>query len=187
MGKLREGAVRLKRLVIVFLTLGVVFATAFASDYAARERRSIAAYQALLQSFGSTDTELASYPAYYGGAYINDEGKLVIKVRGNAMETGDMEDITAVLHQKDVEYEAAEYSYEELRAVYWTVTEYMLEGNELKIGGVSVQEQENCVSVTLPELTEEVIARFRQEVCASPAIRFKEAVQEGGLDVAYID
>ena len=177
-----------RRIAILVLTVAVVFTTAFVSDYTGKENRSIQAYHALMQSFcqsravpfSEETLEELDYPDYYGGAYINEEGKLTIKVRENAAEGSNTDHFAAVINENDVQYESAEYSYEELLAEYNKVSDYMVDGNRNEsswqnISVVAIDERENRVVVTMQDIREAAIILFKQEVSSSPLINFKEA------------
>lgn len=185
----------MKRFSIVLLTIAVLCTTAFVSDYSIKEEKSLKAYNDLLQSFRESEVMLADnvemqedrydYPENYAGAYINDDGKLVIKVSDNALSTGtgNMKNIQGKVNKDDVEYEYAEHSYNELLEVYNIVSDYMVNEDmqdEVKknISVVRINEVENRVDVTLNDVTEESVVLFRERVCSSSLIHFQKVKEE---------
>lgn len=177
-----------KRIAILVLTLVVALTTAFVSGDTMKENRSIQAYNELMQSFcksgavpfSEENMEECDYPDNYGGAYINEEGKLVIKVSENAAEVNSTDNFSVVIDENDVQYESAEHSYEELLAEYNKISDYMVDGNKKEsswqnISAVAIDERENRVVVTMQDISEDAIILFKQDVSSSPLIYFKEA------------
>lgn len=118
---------------------------------------------------------VAAYPDYYGGSYINDDGKLVICVPEDAVTTA-----TATLSELDAEsyvIEPVTYSYNTLKDVMGQLNDYFLnEDNEVanNINRFGIYDDQNRIVVSLFDASPEKIAEFKEAVCDSPVIVFEE-------------
>lgn len=115
------------------------------------------------------------YEDYYGGTYLDDEGKLVVQVAdASPEEVKDIENIA----NSDIIIEEVENSYEDLNEIYdkisnqfVSLTEQQMENgiedlelDELtnNMTGVSIDETENTVIVFLQEVTEKAKVQFEK-------------------------
>ena len=77
----------------------------------------------LLESFGMTKTRslsVSDYPDYYGGSYINEDGKLVVFLKGEIENT--KATLIKLIGDKDVTYIKGNYSYTELNNALTKIT-----------------------------------------------------------------
>ena len=56
-----------------------------------------------------------SYPDYYAGAYLNDEDKLVIKIKDPSANA--KQSLQSITQNETLIFEEAEYSYDELNEI----------------------------------------------------------------------
>lgn len=116
-------------------------------------------------------------PDYYGGAFINDKGNLVINIRGN-LQKGKSEFIK-IIGAGNVLFQNKKYSYKELNDIMNFLNEFAQNPqNRDKMKNVpcwSLMELENYVEVCMIENTPEKQAEFRKNVLDSDAIRFRKS------------
>lgn len=115
------------------------------------------------------------YPDYYGGAYINNEGNLVILAKG---DTRNVRSVLSTRSASEYLIESCTYSFNELKELNEQLR-VMFEGNEelarkLKWNGTSIMPKENRVCVDLQDCSEQNISLFKTLVSASGAIIFEE-------------
>lgn len=137
------------------------------------QEAACAAYDDLINSFPQTrsgDEKL--YPDNYGGAFITDEGRLIIYTTEDGAEPGNLG------LKETVDYEVCEFSYQELNSIMSTLNEYKVTTqdefkDEFNLYYLSCAE--NRIVVFLEHLTDDNIEIFKQKVCDSAAIRFEQA------------
>lgn len=131
-----------------------------------------AAYEELINSFPqSKTTGKKLYPDYYGGSYINDEGKLVIYVTDNSA-------VPMLFNNDNVIYEICNYSYNELTNIMNQINEFKLSGQDHfanEFNYYTLSDSENQIIVEFDELTDANIAEFKQKVSSSEAICFAQS------------
>lgn len=82
----------------------------------------------------SSEIKHLSYPSYYGGAYLNKEGKLVVKVVNKTSEEIEKDLITRCGGNGSI-VDICEYSYSELLNIVYTPDDMNIAGT--LIGGVT--------------------------------------------------
>ena len=140
------------------------------------QTQSIQQYSSLLDSFG--DSHKMNYPDYYAGAYLNEEGKLVIKTTTSS--TSARRSIRSATKNENVIFEDAEYSYAELTELKDAIFEYMEDHStkgRLPIRGCGIDDELNRVIIFIEEMTDEKIAAVKA-VVDSPAIQFTSIPKE---------
>lgn len=138
-------------------------------------------YNALMNSFVNTSattrgTQIEyAYPENYGGAYINKQGKLVIKIKGEEPQmSGYMRNIS--ISDDNVTYEKCNYSMNELYKVYNSIIEYKRTNTNSisdNYSYVSISQTNNKVVVELKDCSDAAINKFKKAISDSPAILFK--------------
>lgn len=163
--------------VIMAFSMSVFAAEPESVDVGVQEEAS-AAYDELMNSFPqSKSTGDRVYPDYYGGAYINDEGRLVVYVTdlNKAPSLMSVDDNNAIIYQE------CEYSYNELNDTMDTLNEYKFSNLDSDIANnfnsYALLDKENRVEVRLDEFSEEKIQEFKDAVFDSDTIIFVEATQ----------
>lgn len=138
------------------------------------QENAAASYDELMSSFSCTYSGNGEkiYPDYYGGSYINDEGQLVVYV------TNDVQRPTVLSDNSDVIYEPCAYSYNELLSVMETLNDYKFSYPDDAIANnfnqFGLYDSENRVIVRLDDLSDERVNEFKENVCDSDAIEFKQ-------------
>ena len=143
-------------------------------------------YESLMSAFNSANGKNSStpsqlsYPDAYGGAYINDSGKLVIYVVESKIEDSSdidstIEDISNfspadnVLDSTTADYvlEPCEYSYTDLNNIMDLLNNYKINNQGSEIANnfkkFGLYDSENRVMVYLEEFNEEKIKEFKEQ------------------------
>lgn len=138
------------------------------------QESAAAAYDELMTSFSSTYSNEKIYPDYYGGSYINDNGKLVVYVTNEGSQP------TILQSNEDVIYEPCTYSYNELLSVMDELNEYKFNQSDTAIANgfneFGLYDSENSIIVKLDDLSEQSIKEFKENVSDSEAIKFEQGI-----------
>lgn len=134
------------------------------------------AYDELMNSFPeSYSTGKRTYPDYYGGSYINDNGQLVVYVT-------ELEIAPITMNNTDssvVSYQECEYSYNDLNAIMDVLNEYKFAHSESAIAKnfnyYALLDEQNRIEVQLDDCSENKIQEFKDNVYSSEAITFVKA------------
>lgn len=116
-----------------------------------------------------------SYPEYYGGSYVNEEGQLVVLTTNVNESKAEVKRLKSKL-ANDVIYKDCKYSYNELNEIVAQLTQlaqqtpFMFE----KVGMFGVDDEHNCVRVFLYHNTPSAIRDFKNSVLDTPTIEFAE-------------
>lgn len=123
---------------------------------------------------GSSQSEIV-YPNYYGGAYINDDNKLVMLVKKEFATTRAACDLMSQIDDEVVITEC-EYSYSELQGAMEIIVDKIEQNTSFakKIGMLGIMESENKVLVCLYDKSDENTNWFKNEVIGTEMIRFEE-------------
>ena len=139
-------------------------------------------YEACKLGEGKVELKAEDYPDYYGGAYINDDGDLVVHVVGElAPCQAKVEKI--IQHTDGYIVKQARYSYKELLGLKEYLDE--LEMNEeqkevcANITGYGPSDKDNLFLVEMNVLDEAHIAAFKKHISDSEMVMFRQ----GSFDV----
>lgn len=140
-------------------------------------------YQAIALSFvepASVHT-CRTYPAAYGGAYINDEGALTVRL---TTQDADLQrELCEVAGSDALHFELCDYSLTELERTMDEVDECLKAGSGTpaldNIVSAGIDIRSNRVVVELRRCHEQDMAAFRTAVCDSPRLSF---VQSASVD-----
>lgn len=153
------------------------------NDYAANESKATVQYDRLMTSFApdweEKESDPSIYPDYYGGSYINDEGKLVICVTGNAGQH--RQTLARIIESDDFVLETVRYSYRELMKVMDKIDAFLGDPSVpedhpvlINFSGAGPDIMENRVIVEFQEINDAITGAFRKDISGSPAVLFKE-------------
>ena len=140
------------------------------------------AYDTLMDSFSNPDVKSGGkiYPDSYGGAYINDDGQLVVYVTDETQTPEVLSDNPTVI------YAPCTYSYNELQSIMDELNAYKANHPDDAIAAnfneFGLYDSENRVIVKLDDLSEERIEEFKENVCDSDAIVFQQGNGPVGTD-----
>lgn len=141
-------------------------------------------YQSVLNSFrGSRSSDAGGalaakeYPENYGGAYINDQNKLVILVPTSQLATRTK--YRDILGHTNFIIEPCEFSYRQLLEVRDSLVEAVFTNPkypEVKenVVSIAVKDKENEIEVGLLDCSEARISEFKGKILDSPVICFRE-------------
>lgn len=130
------------------------------------------------------------YPDYYAGSYTDEDGNFVVYKTKEETTSAKMEKITyenvmdeieEVLDNDNFILKEAEFSYNELNDIMDKLNAYKLSkdnniANNFNLYWLS--DEDNCIYVELDDLNNETVEKFKEEVCDSNAIKFKESTGE---------
>lgn len=119
------------------------------------------------------------YPEYYGGSFVDNNGKFVVCVVGNPEQYRST--IAAILGTNDFLTEKCTYSYREMMQVMDRL-DLFLSNNDIpqdhlvlkNFAGASADVLENRVVVNLTEVNDAVIQAFKKDISSSPVVKFKK-------------
>lgn len=154
-------------------------ATSVIKDKNAKARE---AGKKLLESFGMTETRSlrhSDYPDYYGGAYINKNGKLVVFVKGNLANNTAL--LTKAASNENVIYTQGNHSYAELRDILTDIALFIDRNKESQIANnikcFYLNDFENNVTVELENFSDTKVSEFKTSVTGFSGIVFKQHMQ----------
>lgn len=144
--------------------------------------------QNILRSYlaAPTRSNAPAFPEYYGGIYVNQDGKVVVFVKGDSIEYK-----SKIVHRaqsSDFIIQPCEFSYNTLTSLIDELNRFFLTDNnllmleELTVHSFGIQDANNKIFIALGECTPVKIAAFKDQVMDSPAFEFR---QSGGLGVMH--
>ena len=126
-------------------------------------------YNNLLNSFKPSPTPAAppsNYPGYYGGAYVNDDGKLVILISGNPKVHRD--EFVRRCGSEDIVLEKCKYPYVKLLNQINRINDYIDKRPDCSILGYALRDKDNYIEIYLESINETEINKY-----ANPALKNK--------------
>ena len=124
---------------------------------------------------GKSQLTSADYPDYYGGAYIDHNGKLVVLVTQPVDECKRI--IEKIANEENFIVKNCQYSYKELLTIKEKIEKLHNENLDSKIFKnltiYGVSDRENLVFVELDDFCGERIKLFKEKVVDSPMIVFR--------------
>lgn len=119
------------------------------------------------------------YPPYYGGSFIDNNGKFVICVVGNPEQHRPA--LASILGTDDFLTESCTYSYREMMQVMDRLDRFLSDSSVpadhpflSRFAGAGADVFENRVVVQLTEMNDDAIQSFQQDVSNSPAVKFEK-------------
>ena len=133
--------------------------------FLARQDLSNTAYTNMLWAFADNDVNKLEreYPDYYAGAYIGDNGNLVILTKNATTEN--ISELNSICNYNGVTYKTAEHSYNELIAVMELVASRIRNAKETKLFcidhyAIYIDEVGNQIEIGIPDLSDEELIRY---------------------------
>ena len=190
---------RYQRLVFVTLICVMLIALpsfALSNSRVLVEEKSIAEYQQLISFFddiNEDDTKCdIQYPEYYAGAYLDDNGELIVLVTKDSPNIS--KDIINATSNKKIKIEKASVSLNELREEQYRIADRWMElyndinnGNiiateELKnlvysFEGVGIDEENNIIVIDLNNKSKENLCAFKKYISDYPFIDVSSPVE----------
>lgn len=151
----------------------------FNSDFLKNQSEASEVYKKLTQSFGTAGmVQAIDYPEYYGGSYIDNDGKLVINSTDNSNSNN--QNFKQRTGTDKFILKPCKYSYKMLNKIVDTLNTYKLEKADSPISvnfnSYALLDEQNNIVVYLDEYNQEQIEAFKKQVIDSPAIEFRKAV-----------
>lgn len=114
------------------------------------------------------------YPQYYGGAYVGEDGSLVVAVTENVDKC--KEDLVLRIDDSMVRYQLVPFSYNFLQDVNNSIQNFvnLNEDNEIRrnIKAWGIRQKMNKVIVYMEDTNDERIKEFKEKVTPSDAVHF---------------
>ena len=153
--------------------------------FAANEREAMRLLDSIHLGFGHTRTGDDTFPDYFGGMYIGEDGRAVVLIVESMYDEAMTYSNIGSLIDQGVTYRLVESSYAKLREIQAVIGAALSESIEKRRNSepwcvyaynanlISVRQRNNQVIVRLAVYNEEMIAGFRQHVYDSPLIIFE--------------
>lgn len=147
------------------------------------EEKSTNLHDKLMSSFNpnweSEEPAPNDYPEYYGGSFIDNNGKFVVCVVGNPAQYRSQ--IAAVIGSDDFLTESCTYSYREMMQVMDKIDAFLSDSSIptdhpflTYFAGAGADVFENRVVVQLTEMNNAAIQAFKRDISNSPAVMFEK-------------
>ena len=147
------------------------------------EEKSTGLHDKLMSSFNpnweNEEPAPTDYPEYYGGSFIDNDGKFVVCVVGNPAQHRSK--IAAILETDDFLTETCTYSYREMMDVMDKIDAFLSNSSIpadhpflSRFAGAGADVFENRVVVQLTEMNDAVIQAFKKDISNSPAVMFEK-------------
>jgi len=144
----------------------------------------------LINSFGTTKNrfqeEVPKYPKYYGGAYIEENGQLVVLINGK-MESGKAA-VISIIGEGNIEFIKADFSFAQLTEIMNSLNEYVIRKKNPSVSRnfktYYIMDKENRVVVELDNYRDEKIAEFKKNVGNFPGILFTKSSGETEIEAS---
>lgn len=151
-------------------------------SYGVNESESMQMYSKLMSSFHpdweNQDPAPEDYPEYFGGAFIDHDGKLVVCIVGD--DESQKSTVEKIVGSDNFITESCTYSYREMMQVMDKIDEFLsnetIDHNHpfiLNFAGAVADVFENRVVVRLLEVNDTITESFRKDVSNSHAVKFE--------------
>ena len=171
----------MKRFIVGYLTLmlTVVFIQSQTTDEIEKlTKKSIIQNERHLSYFDKCQ-RVNCFPNYFGGSYIDENGKLVVLITKDSVVKKQI--IARIIKSNDFVIKPADYSIKEIYAVMDTVDAF-ISNKDIPdshpilqyFSGAYINVIDNCVVMQLSKLTPELVYIFKKEVTNSPIVKFRK-------------
>lgn len=145
--------------------------------------KSVEYHDKLMSSFNPNwETEEpapSDYPAYYGGSFIDNDGKLVVCVVGNSQQHRST--IAGIIGSDDFLTESCTYSYRQMMEVMDKLDLFLSNASVdndhpflTYFAGAGADVFENRVVVQLTDMNDAAIQAFKKDISNSPVVMFEK-------------
>lgn len=137
----------------------------------------------LMRSFSEDWMERESdpglYPTYYGGSFIDNNGKFVVAVTGNSEENTRL--LVEILGTTEFNVETVKYSYRQMMQVMDRIDNFLFNVSIpddhpvlSRFAGAYPDVIDNRVKVLLTDMSDVAINAFKRDVSDSPIVKFEK-------------
>lgn len=147
---------------------------------ASNQYEAIKMYETLINSYKvkekSLKSSVSAYPDYFGGAFINGDGKLVVYSTKESDTT--KTNLRSVLGEtsNNIIIKPCKYTYQELSSIIDELNDYKLSNPDSEVAKnfnqYALKDSDNSIEVLLDDYSDDQIELFKKEVCDSEAILF---------------
>ena len=152
-------------------------------SFGKNESESMEMYNKLMSSFNpdweSQDPAPEEYPEYFGGAFIDNDGKFVVCIVGDTTQYRNK--VSEIIGSDDFVVESCTYSYREMMQVMDDIDSFLSDESVphdhpfiANFAGAVADVFENRVVVRLLEVNDQIVQSFKNDVSNSPAVKFEE-------------
>lgn len=152
-------------------------------SFGKNESESMEMYNKLMSSFNpdweSVDPAPEEYPEYFGGAFIDNDGRFVVCIVGDTAKYKD--EVSKIIGSDDFMTESCTYSYREMMQVMDDIDNFLSDESVphdhpfiANFAGAVADVFENRVVVRLLEVNDQIVQSFKNDVSNSPAVKFEE-------------
>ena len=129
----------------------------------------------LNNTFSKNNSEI-DYPDYYGGAFINNEGKLVVYIKGSINRY--KKDIEDIIGSQNVIFNSCKNSYSDLNKTMKELNNYKFTNGQnsysQNFNSYGIIDSENILIVNLNDFTDASMKQFKKNVNNSKVIEFRK-------------
>lgn len=129
----------------------------------------------LLNVIRFDDEKGTSYPEFYGGSYITDDGRLVVLVKGSLGEAT-VVDAFSDEERSVITFKQCSFSYQELTDVMDAINRKYQElpkHIQTCLKSWYIEDDNNRIVVLLNEMSDEIITKFKHIATDSPCVEFQ--------------
>ncbi len=179
--------------------------TEMSAEAKENQYQAIQAYTGLLNSFKAVEAsskaddpylyrvdgmQAKDFPAYYGGAYVNKEGNLVVQIayrEGSLRFKHAAERVSKICGTQQLIFREAKHSYSELIDTMSALLEYCdsekYQNSGVRIVGFGISEDKNAISVSIDSNDAAAEEEIRQSIGKKDLLIFE--YQECGEELTY--
>lgn len=147
---------------------------------------------AFSSTHGREKNGISDYPGYYGGAYINQMGKLVVLIKGGSAKG--KENMINIIGSDDFITLPCEHSYKMLVKIMDDLNEFKLNkangAKSTNFNTYGLSDVRNKIFIELDEFNDKKIEEFKKTVMNSSAIEFQKSsgrcVLQGALKAGCV-
>ncbi|MGX8794742.1 hypothetical protein ACR6HW_01430 [Fusibacter sp. JL298sf-3] len=137
-------------------------------------------YEKLIKSFKSDgQPKSTDYPDYFGGAYIDNAGQLVVLVEANHYaDAGVKQTVERIIGNDQVTYQSAPYSLKHLQGLIENINGQILNGlggSAIKnIDKVFLDDAKSKVVVELRKFSPDKVREFKKQIVNDPGVELRK-------------
>lgn len=147
------------------------------------ESETMEMYIKLMSSFNPNweveEPAAEDYPAYFGGAFISNDNKLVVCIVGDTVQY--RKEVEDIIGSNDFMTESCQYSYREMMEVMDKIDIFLSDETVshdhpfiINFAGAIADVFENRVVIRMTNLDDDIIGVFKKDITDSQIVKFEE-------------
>lgn len=147
-----------------------------------KQFQSLTEYNKIIEAVNNKDTSLLAtknnISNYFGGAYLNDKKQLVTLVTENNKTV--VNELIKLTNNDNLIIKKVKFSYSHLQQTMNKINSYLYMNQKSddkiinNINRITLHDDKNCIVVSLFRINEDYIKLFKNKVCSSECLIFKE-------------